>query len=336
MKAPIIAAVAFDGISPFHLSVPCLVFGADRTKLGLPRFDFRVCAAEQGAIQTDAGLSILVSHDLSALDDADIVIIPSWKDLDAPVEAQFKDALCRAHRRGALIVGLCLGTFAIAAAGLLAGRRATTHWAYTDQLQDLHPDIAVDAGVLYVDDGDIITSAGVAAGLDCCLHIVRARYGAEAALRLARHVVLSPHRQGGQAQFIERPLEPTPNADRFTHALDQVRASLGEAHSLDSVADAAGLTRRTFTRRFQKTIGTSFGDWLAAQRIALAQRLLETTDKSMDMVAFEAGFGSATSLRQHFAARLKTSPVQYRREFSRSARPGNGRAYTAADALNGA
>ena len=327
MADPIIAAIAFDGISPFHLSVPCLVFGADRTRLGLPRFDFRVCAVEEGAIRTDAGLSISVPHGLSALDDADIVIVPSWKDLEAPLPAVLTDALTRAHRRGALIVGLCLGTFAIAAAGLLAGRRATTHWAYTDQLQALHPDILLDADVLYVDDGDIVTSAGVAAGLDCCLHIVRARYGAEIALRLARHIVLSPHRQGGQAQFIERPVAKTPTADRFAQTLDKVQATLGETHSLDSVANAAGLTRRTFTRRFQKSNGTSFGDWLTDQRVALAQRLLEATDKSMDMVAFEAGFGSATSLRQHFAARLRTSPMQYRREFSKSAQS---RAYVAA------
>ncbi|CAN7587640.1 helix-turn-helix domain-containing protein [Mesorhizobium sp. LjNodule214] len=322
MADPIIATIAFDGISPFHLSVPCLVFGADRTRLGLPRFDFRVCAVEEGTIRTDAGLSISVPHGLSALDDADIVIVPSWKDLEAPLPAVLTDALTRAHRRGALIVGLCLGTFAIAAAGLLAGRRATTHWAYTDQLQALHPDIILDADVLYVDDGDIVTSAGVAAGLDCCLHIVRARYGAEIALRLARHIVLSPHRQGGQAQFIERPVAKTPTADRFAQTLDKVQATLGKTHSLDSVANAAGLTRRTFTRRFQKSNGTSFGDWLTDQRVALAQRLLEATDKSMDMVAFEAGFGSATSLRQHFAARLRTSPMQYRREFSKSAQGG--------------
>jgi len=332
MREPIVAAVAFDGISPFHLSVPCLVFGADRTQLGLPRFDFRVCAMEEGPIHTDAGLAILVPHDLSALDDADIVIIPSWKDLEAPLPQTFAQALTRAHRRGALIVGLCLGTFAIAAVGLLAGRKATTHWAYTDQLRTLHPDIAVDADVLYVDEGDIVTSAGVAAGLDCCLHIVRARYGAEAALRLARHVVLSPHRQGGQAQFIERPVAPAATTDRFTRALDQVRATLGEAHGLAGAAAPAGLPRRTFTRRFHKTIGTSFGDWLAEQRVALAQRLLETTDKSMDAVAFDAGFGSATSLRQHFAARLRTSPVQYRREFSRQDRAENPRGTIAASA----
>ncbi|MER9839224.1 helix-turn-helix domain-containing protein [Mesorhizobium sp. M0145] len=319
MTDPAVAAIAFDGISPFHLSVPCLVFGADRTELGLPRFDFRVCAIEDGPIRTDAGLTISVPHGLSALDDADIVIVPSWKDLGSSPPAALIDALLGAHERGALIVGLCLGTFAVAATGLLSGRRAATHWAYADQLQELYPDILVEPEVLYIDNGDVVTSAGVAAGLDCCLHVVRARYGAEAALRLARQIVLSPHRQGGQAQFIERPIARTGNADRFTQALEAVRKTLGEPHSLDSVAGHAGLTRRTFTRRFQKTIGTSFGDWLTDQRIQLAQRLLEATEKSMDTVAFEAGFGSATSLRQHFAARLRTSPAQYRREFSKSA-----------------
>ncbi|TIX23132.1 GlxA family transcriptional regulator [Mesorhizobium sp.] len=311
MTDPIIAVLAFDGISPFHLSVPCLVFGEDRTALGLPRFDFRICAIKAGPIHTEAGLTIAAPHGLEGLDGADIVIIPSWHHLGEPVSPLLMEALRRAHQRGALIVGLCLGTFAIAAAGLLSGRRAATHWAYSDQLQTLHPDIAVDATVLYVDNGDVVTSAGVAAGLDCCLHIVRARYGAEAALRLARQIVLSPHRQGGQAQFIEHPVARSADADRFTQALDAVRATLGETHSLDSLADAAGLTRRTFTRRFQKSIGTSFGDWLTSQRIELAQRLLEATEKSMDLVAFEAGFGSATSLRQHFSARLRTSPARW-------------------------
>ncbi|TIM44195.1 MAG: helix-turn-helix domain-containing protein [Mesorhizobium sp.] len=319
MADPIVAAIAFDGISPFHLSVPCLVFAEDRTTLGLPRFEFRVCAIEDGPIRTDAGLTISVPHGLSALDGADIVIVPSWKNLEVPPLAALIEALRRAHRRGALIVGLCLGTFAVAATGLLSGRRAATHWAFSDQLQALYPDILVEPEVLYIDNGDVVTSAGVAAGLDCCLHIIRARYGAEAALRLARQIVLSPHRQGGQAQFIERPIATTGNADRFTQALDTVRMTLHEPHSLDSVAATAGLTRRTFTRRFQKTIGTSFGDWLTDQRVALAQRLLEVTEKSMDMIAFEAGFGSATSLRQHFAARLRTTPAQYRREFSKNA-----------------
>ncbi|MER8828020.1 helix-turn-helix domain-containing protein [Mesorhizobium sp. M0938] len=318
MADPIVAAIAFDGISPFHLSVPCLVFAEDRAALGLPRFDFRICAIESGPIHTEAGLTVTAPHGLDGLDGADIVIVPSWRDLEDPPPAFLVEALRRAHRNGALIVGLCLGTFAVAATGLLSGRRAATHWAYTEQLQALYPDMLVDPDVLYIDNGDVMTSAGVAAGLDCCLHIIRARYGAEAALRLARQIVLSPHRQGGQAQFIERPIAKTGNADRFTQALDAVRRTLGETHSLDSIAGLAGLTRRTFTRRFQKSIGTSFGDWLVDQRVALAQRLLEATEKSMDAVAFEAGFGSATSLRQHFAARLRTTPAQYRREFSKN------------------
>ncbi len=321
MADPIVAAIAFEGISPFHLSVPCLVFGEDRTALGLPRFDFRVCAVEPGPIRTDAGMAFTVPHGLEGLEGSDIVIVPSWKDLDRPLPLAVHEALRRAHANGALLVGLCLGAFAVAATGLLDGRRVATHWAYAEQLQSLHPDIRVDADALYVDEGDIVTSAGVAAGLDCCLHIVRARYGAEAALRLARRIVASPHRQGGQAQFIERPIAMTPQADRFARALDHVRSTLEDSHSLDSVAEAAGLTRRTFTRRFQKNIGSSFGDWLAAERVALAQRLLETTDSSIDTIAGDVGFGTGTTLRQHFAARLKTSPVQYRREFMRRIEP---------------
>jgi len=327
MSRPVVAAVAFDGISPFHLSVPCLVFGEDRTDLGLPAFDFRVCALKEGArpdgaLRTDAGLTLSTPHGLEGIEGADMVIVPSWKDLAAPVPAALVEALRRAHGRGALLVGLCLGTFAIAATGLLSGRRATTHWAYMDELRALHPDITPEPDMLYVDTGDVVTSAGVAAGLDCCLHIVRARYGAEAAMRLARRIVLSPHRQGGQAQFIERPLAPAASADRFARTLEAVRATLGESHGLDRVAQAAGLTRRTFTRRFHKSMGTSFGDWITHQRLEQAQRLLETTSRTVEAIAFETGFGTAAALRQHFAAKLGTSPTLYRRTFSNTAPAG--------------
>lgn len=322
MSNPIVATIAFDGISPFHLAVPCLVFGEDQTALGLPRFDFRICSLDQRPLRTDVGLTLAAAHDLSGIEGAAMVIVPSWADLDRPVPTTLVEALRKAHSRGALLVGLCLGTFAIAATGLLAGRRATTHWAYAEQLRTLHPDVVVDPEVLYVDNGDVVTSAGVAAGLDCCLHLVRARYGAEAALRLARRIVLSPHRQGGQAQFIERPVGANAATDRFARALDGVRAALAAPHSLDSVAEAAGLTRRTFTRRFQKATGTSFGEWLAHQRLEHAQRLLETTDDAIDAIAYRSGFGTATSLRLHFAAKLKTSPTQYRRAFSQRASAG--------------
>ncbi len=243
MPNPIIAVVAFDGISPFHLSVPCLVFGEDQTQFGLPCFDFRVCALEEGPIWTEAGLTLTTRHTPTGLEGADIVILPSWHELDEPPPPTLVEALRIAHARGALLVGLCLGAFAIAATGLLSGRRATTHWAFSEKLSQPYPDIAVEPKLLYVDNGDVVTSAGVAAGLDCCLHIVRARYGAEPALRLARRIVLSPHRQGGQAQFIERPIARTPATDRFARALENVRATLGESHNLqcgrDSRSDSA-------------------------------------------------------------------------------------------------
>lgn len=315
MADPIVAVVAYDGVSLFHLSVPCLVFGEDHRQLGLPRFDFRICALESREMRTETGLTLLAPHGLGGLDDADIVVVPSWDELDGPTPPPLVAALRRAHERGALLVGLCLGAFALAGAGLLAGRRATTHWAYADKLSALHPDVVVEPAVLYVDDGDIVTSAGVAAGLDCCLHIVRARYGAEAALRLARRVVLSPHRQGGQAQFIERPIATHPEADRFARALEKVRAALNEAHRLEGVAEEAGLTRRTFTRRFRKTTGMSFYEWLLDRRVEEAQRLLETTSDSIDSIAYRAGFGTAASLRRRFAAKLDLSPTAYRRAF---------------------
>jgi transcriptional regulator GlxA family with amidase domain len=320
MSPPVIAVVAFDGISPFHLSVPCLVFGEDRSELGLPRFEFRVCALERGAVlSTQSGLGLLAPYGLEALEGADIVIVPSWRDIAEPVPAELSSALAAAHGRGALIVGLCLGAFVLAAAGLLDGREATTHWASARRLAEMYPAVRLRPDVLYVDTGDVVTSAGVAAALDCCLHIVRQRHGAEVAQRLARRIVLSPHRQGGQAQYIERPVLPTGRSDRLSRALDAVLADLAAPHSLDSVAAMAGMTRRTFTRHFQRQTGAGFAKWLAAQRVLRAQELLETTQLSIEDIAALTGFGTTTSLRQHFAAGLATSPARYRAEFARRA-----------------
>lgn len=317
MRKPVVAAVAFDGISPFHLSVPCLVFGEDRTPQGLPAFEFRVCALERGTtLATQSGLGLVAPYGLEGLDGADIVIVPSWRDIDEPVPPALTAAVRAAHASGALVVGLCLGAFVLAAAGLLDGREATTHWASAARLAELYPAIRLRPDVLYVDTGDVITSAGVAAALDCCLHVVRRRYGADVAQRLARRIVLSPHRQGSQAQFIEHPEPPAARTDGLSRALEQVLADLAAAHDLDSVAAEANLTRRTFTRRFLKRTGLSFSRWLTAQRVARAQELLETTAASIEDVAALAGFGTATSLRQHFAAQLATTPAQYRREFA--------------------
>jgi AraC family transcriptional activator FtrA len=317
MNPPIVAVVAFEGMSLFHLSVPCLVFGEDRTGLGLPRFDFRVCALQDGGpLGTVGGAGLLAPFDLSGLKGADIVIVPSWSGKTVPVPEGLRTAVAEAHRDGALVIGLCLGAFVLAAAGLLRGQKATTHWAAVAQLAADYPDIGIEPDVLYVDGGSVITSAGVAASLDCCLHVVRRLYGTEPAQRLARHIVLPPHRQGGQAQFIETPMPTAPQDEWLSRAIQHVLADAAAPHSLDSVADASGLTRRTFTRRFQKQMGTSFSRWLAGHRLSLAQRLLETSGHSIEDVARLSGFGTPVSLRQHFRTELSTTPDTYRREFA--------------------
>lgn len=307
-----IAVVAFDDITPFHLSVPGMVFRDAET------FDLKICSPDPSPLRTTAGFDISVPHGLQAMSRADIVIVPTWHDDCRPAPATLLDALRRAHRRGARVVGLCLGAFPLAEAGLLDGRGATTHWSFAHTLAERFPTIAVDREVLYVDDG-VLTSAGVAAGLDCCLHLLRELCGAEAANRVARQLVVAPHRQGGQAQFIERPVPASGSDDRFTRVLEWVNLHLADHHSIDALAARAAMSRRNFTRHFRDATGTSFKQWLLNQRVAHAQGLLETSDASIEVVAQEAGFGSALSLRQHFRATLHTSPSEYRRQFRKDA-----------------
>ncbi|WP_434107226.1 helix-turn-helix domain-containing protein [Paraburkholderia caffeinilytica] len=311
----VVAVVAFDRISPFHLSVPCVVFGENRSGDGLPDFDFRVCAAETGTLTTTAGFSIAVTHGLEALADADTIIVPSWRDPDEPPPAALLDALRAAHARGAQLVGLCLGAFVLAAAGILDDRPASTHWAWADDFARRYPCVRLDPDVLYVDDGNVVTSAGTAAGLDCCLHVLRKICGAQAANYVARRLVVPPHRQGGQAQFIQQPVAPNVRGDRLSCLLDWVRENLDAPHTLDTLAERALMSRRTFTRRFRLATGATVGAWLLAQRLARAQQLLESTDESVEAIAGIAGFGSTASLRQHFAEAFRTSPSAWRREF---------------------
>lgn len=310
-----IAVVAFDRISPFHLAVPCIVFGEERGGIGVPPFDFRVCAAEPRALATSAGFTIAARHSLDALDSADIVIVPSWRDpAETPPDALL-DALRAAHARGARIVGLCLGSYVLAAAGLLDGRAATTHWAWADDFARRYPRVRLDPNVLYIDDENITTSAGTAAGLDCCLHVLRALAGSHAANQVARRLVVPPHRQGSQAQFIDEPLPGRANGEKLAGLLDWLRANLQTDHSLDALAARMAMSRRNFTRRFRQTTGTTVGAWLVGQRVALAQRLLEDTDLPVDRIAQTCGFGTGATLRQQFAQTLKTSPSAYRRAF---------------------
>lgn len=310
---PTIAVIAFDQISPFHLSVPCVVFGDVHP--GLPRFNFKVCAAEPGPINTTAGFSLGIKHGLASLRTADTIIVPSWRDpAERPPERLLK-AIASAHQRGTQIVGLCLGAYVLAEAGVLDGRRATTHWAYAKDFADRYPAINVDADILYVEDGNVLTSAGTAAGIDCCLYIVRQGYGAESANRLARRLVVPPHRQGGQAQFIEQPIPTSARNSRLSELIDWVRANLNQTHTLDSLSDQVLMSRRTFTRQFRLLTGMTVGEWLQSERLALTQRLLETSNHSIDAIAALAGFGSPESLRLRFRQSFGLSPTAWRQSF---------------------
>lgn len=314
-KARTIAVVAFDDISLFHLSVPCVVFGEDRSDVGAPVFDLRVCAAETGLLRSTAGMSVHAPYGLEGLRGAGTVIVPTWRNPAERPSEELLQALRAAHRRGARMVGLCLGAFVLGYAGLLDARRATTHWLLADEFAQRFPTVDVAPEVLYVDEGDVVTSAGTAAGLDCCLHLLRTDWGAEIANRVARRVVLAPHRQGGQAQYIERTLPATGTQHRLSQLLQWVVKHLDEPHSLDDLAQRAAMSRRTFTRHFKQITGCTVGEWLQSQRLAQAQRLLETTDWSMEAVAQQVGWGTAASLRQQFMANLGTTPSAWRKHF---------------------
>lgn len=313
-----VAVIAFNRISPFHLSVPCVVLGEFHP--GVPAIALRVCAAEPGPLTTSAGFDVSTPYGLADAAKADILIVPSWRDPNELAPPLLLDILIAAHARGALVVGLCLGAYVLAEAGLLDGRLATTHWAYAKDFAARFPRVRVNADVLYIDDGDILTSAGTAAGLDCCLHLLRRQHGAAVANSVARRLVVPPHRTGGQAQFIEQLLPSSAQdvrlSSRLSDVIDGVRATLQLPHTLDSLAERALMSRRTFTRHFRQRTGTTVGDWLLSERLSLTQRLLETTDHTIENIAALAGFGSPISLRHHFRAAFGVPPSVWRQTFT--------------------
>ena len=303
--------LAFDRISPFHLCVPSIVLGE-----ASPYFDVRVLAMEGGALNTTAGFSIAPAWGLELVALADVIIVPSWRDVHERAPEAVLQALRDAHERGAVLVGLCLGAFVLAQAGLLDARRATTHWAYAAELQRQYPTVQVDASVLYVQDGKLLTSAGTAAALDCCLHLLRSRAGAAVANHAARMLVLAPHRSGGQAQFIECAVPPQqPRSERMGQMLDTLLADLAHTPALDEVAQRLHMSRRTFSRQFRAATGMALGPWLAQQRLARAQQLLESTDASLESIAAQCGLGSAQNLRLQFRKLMGLTPQQWQRQF---------------------
>lgn len=309
-----VAVLAFDGISPFHLSVPTLVFGAAGIASAPARYRVEVCAEQPGALATAAGYDITVGHGLEALHHADMVVIPSWQ-IDRPVPDSVTDAVHTAHARGARIVGLCVGSLVVAASGIADGREVATHWSVAATLAQRHPHVLVRADQLWVDLGDVVTSAGVAAALDCCLHIVRADHGTAAASELARALVLAPHRSGSQAQYVPVPVVDEVAVDPIEESMVWARQHLDETIGLDRWAAVVHLSRRTFTRRFRERTGTSPGSWLLRQRLDHARLLLETTTLPLEQVSGQSGFGSAATLRHHFRAVLGVSPTAHRSAF---------------------
>jgi transcriptional regulator GlxA family with amidase domain len=304
-------------LGPLELAAAVEMFGGDPRDVGGPFYELRLCGAEGRRAEAFGGFSIEVPYDLSGVAGADTVIVmpfETWDLRGAPAPPAVLEAIVRAHAGGARVASFCTGAFVLAAAGLLDGRPATTHWDSADRLAREYPRVRVDPKVLYVDDGDVLTSAGAAASIDLSLHIVRRDHGAEVANAMARRAVVPPHRDGGQAQYVEMPV-PEPVADAFNATLRWATLHLDEPISVAELAAQAHMSPRTFARRFRATTGVTPHQWLLRQRVLHAQTLLETTDEPVEHVAHASGFGAASALRVHFQRALGTSPQAYRRTF---------------------
>lgn len=307
-----------DGVHPFEMSVPCEVFGIERPEVVFPwPYELVVASIEPSAtVRSGNGFDIVTSFGLDDLERADTVVLPAWPNPDQAPTSEVVDALRDAHERGARIVSFCTGAFVLGYAGLLDGRRAATHWMHADSLAARFPQVQVDRNVLYVDGGDnIFTSAGTAAAIDLCLHIIRTDLGAEAVNIVARRMVVPPHRDGGQAQYVQSPVPTCADDDPIAGALDWAVEHLDKQLSVETLARHATMSPRTFARRFRDVTGTTPHQWVLRQRVLHAQRLLERTDDSVERIAHQCGFSSAAVLREHFARIAGTNPLTYRRTF---------------------
>jgi AraC family transcriptional activator FtrA len=309
-----VAAVIDDGMLTFDFAIPCEVFGLDRRDIVDPWYEFLVVAARNRRVRTQTGFTLEATHGLRALERADTIVVPGWADPDVPPPPALTRALVRAHDRGARVFSICTGAFVLAAAGLLDGRRATTHWMYADLLAARYPQVDVDPRVLYVVEDRVMTSAGTGAGIDLCLYVVACDHGAEVAATVARRMVMPLYRSGGQAQFVDAPIA-TESTDEMAELLEWSVANLPGGLSVDDLARRAAMSPRTLTRRFRATAGVPPGEWLQRERLRLARRLLESTDEPIERIARGAGYDSSVTMRAQFATRLKTSPRAYRKTF---------------------
>lgn len=311
-----IALIAYDGMPLFEFSIAVEFFGLERPEMGLDWYSLTIAAIEPGPLRSTGGVRVSVDAGIDALSEADTLILPGWPTAK-PVPPVLIDALRTAHARGARILTICSGVFALAATGLLNGRRATTHWRYLDDLKAAYPEIEVVPNVLYVDEGPLLISAGSAAGIDLCLYLVRRDFGPEAANRIAQRLIVPPHRDGGQAQYVPNAVPIVYERDRLGPLLDHMRQTLAEAHTVTSLARRAGMSERTFLRRFHAATGTTPAKWLMQVRLQSARDLLEVSTQSIDHVAEACGFGSPTNFRHHFREQLGTTPTAYRQTFQR-------------------
>jgi transcriptional regulator GlxA family with amidase domain len=314
-----IALLVLDQVPVFEVATVCEIFGPDRSDLVTPWYELTLAAARPGPVPVGGGFALLEPSGLAAVRDADTVIVPACESTGAVPPGPVCDALRAAHAAGARIASICTGAFVLAEAGLLDGRPATTHWMHTGELALRYPAVKVDPGVLYIDDGDILTSAGTTAGIDLCLHLIRRDHGARVANAVARRIVASPHRHGGQAQFID--LSPTHQTSRsLGQVLDWASANLGSPLTVTDLARRAGMNERTLTRHFKAATGASPLQWLLRNRLRQAEQLLESTDDSVEWIAHRCGFGTAASMRRHFARSVGVPPQQYRATFRSAAR----------------
>jgi transcriptional regulator GlxA family with amidase domain len=310
-----VAVIALDRVAPFELGVACEVFGTDRGADGFPVYEFALCTADGRPVRTSSGFEVVPNAGLRPVEEADLVIVPAYADRSVPAPEPLLAALRRAADRGAQLLSVCSGAFLLGEAGLLDGRRCTTHWKYVDELAARVPTATVECDSLYVTDGNVLTSAGTAAGIDACLYLVRREHGSALATRLARRMVVPPHRDGGQAQYVEAPIPRTPDAPTLEPVLTWLIGNLDRQVTVEYLAARAHMAPRTFARRFRAETGTTPLDWITNQRVLLARQLLEDTPLTVEVVAARAGFGDAATMRHHFTRRVGATPQAYRTTF---------------------
>lgn len=307
-----VVLIAIPGVAPFEFGVVCEIFGIDRSATGGPAFNFAIATADPGPVRTSLGYDMVIENDLSVAATADLIAVPAHEIV--PVDERVLQVIREAEARGAWVLSVCSGAFTLAQAGILDGRRATTHWMHTDRLAAMYPAVSVDPDVLFVEDGKVVTSAGTAAGIDAALHIVRVEHGAAATNVIARRMVVPPQRDGGQSQYIESPV-PGSASDSFALVTEWMLENLAADLTVDQLARRALMSGRTFARRFRAEMGTTPAAWLNRQRLIRAQQLLEESDLGLEQIAQQTGFGTAAVMRHHFVRVLQTSPLNYRRTF---------------------